>query len=123
MTLFRLFTTTEFLSAQQILSLFSRLAGKLQQQVQVMEQDVLAVEEQVNFTSASDSVLSSLHHISHPIQVVDQYNVCNLVTCEGLLQVLCEGSELEVPAPAVRMKAPNIAVHLEVEDSCPCSLK
>ena len=123
MTRFRLFTTTEFLSAQLTLSLFSRLAGKLQQQVQVMEEDVLAVEEQVNFTSASDSVLSSLHHISHPIQVVDQYNVCTLVTCEGLLQVLCEGSEMEVPAPAVRRKAPYIAIHLEVEDSCPCSLK
>ena len=62
---------------------------------------MLDVEEQVNFTSSSDSVLSSLRHISHPIQVVDQYNVCALVTCEGLLQVLCEESELEVPAPAV----------------------
>ena len=84
---------------------------------------MLAVEEQVNFTSASDSMLSSLHHISHPIQVVDQYNVCGLVTCERLLQVLFEGSELEVPAPAARRKAPYIAVHHEVVDSCPCSLK
>ena len=84
---------------------------------------MLAVEEQVNFTSANDSVLSSLHHISHPIQVVDQHNVSALVTCKGLLQVLCEWSELEVPAPAVRRKAPYIAVHLEVVDSCPCSLK
>ena len=83
---------------------------------------MLAVDKQVNLTSASDSVLLSLH-ITHPNQVVDQYNVCALVTCEGLLQVLCEGSELEVPAPAVRMKAPYIAVYLEVVDSCPCSLK
>ena len=85
---------------------------------------MLSVEEQVNFTSASDSVLSeSLHHISHPIQVVDQYNVCDLVKCEGLLQVLCEGLELEIPAPAVRRKVPYITVNQAVVDSCPCSLK
>ena len=84
---------------------------------------MLSVEEQVNFTSASDSVLSSVHHISHHIQVVDQYNVCALVKCEGLLQMLCEGLELEVPTLAVRRKAPYIAVLQEVVDSCPCSLK
>ena len=84
---------------------------------------MLAVEEQVNFTSARDPGLSSLHHISHTIQVVDQYNVCTLVKCKGLLQMLCEGLELEVPAPAVRRKAPYIAVLQEVVDSCPCLFK
>ena len=97
MTLFRLFTLQQnfFLYNKFCLS-FHVWQGKLRQQLQVMEQDVLAVEEQVNFTSARDSVLSSLHHISHPIQVVDQYNVCALVKCKKLLQVLCEGLELEV---------------------------
>ena len=59
------------LFAQQISS-FSRLAAKsCQQEAQVTEQDVLAVEEQVNFSTARDTVLSS-PHITHPI-VVDQY--------------------------------------------------
>ena len=123
MTRFRLFMRTEFLSAQHILSLFSCLAGKLRQQVQVMEQDVLAVEEHANFTSARDSVLSSLHHISHPIQVIDQYNVCAFVKCKRLLQVLFEGLELEVPATVVRRQGPYISVLREIVDSCPCSLK
>ena len=51
----------ERLFAQQISS-FSRLAAKAwQQEVQVTKQDVLAVEEQVNFSTARDTVLSSPH--------------------------------------------------------------
>ena len=108
-------------------SFFSRLAAKLsQQEVQVTEQDVLAAEEQVNFSAARDSVLSSLH-ISHPI-VVDQYDLCALVKSKGvkklkvgLLQVLCESLELEVPVPAVRRKAPYLALLQELVNCCSCS--
>jgi len=54
------------------------LAAKAcQQEVQVTEQDVLPVEEQVNYSTARDTVLSS-PHITHPI-VVDQYDLCALV--------------------------------------------
>ena len=71
----KLFAVTEILSAQQISSYFSRLAAKAcQQEVQVTEQDVLAVEEQVNFSTARDT----FPHITHPI-VVDQYDLCALV--------------------------------------------
>ena len=67
----------ERLFAQQISS-FSRLAAKAcQQEAQVTEQDVLAVEEQVNFSTARVTVLSS-PHITHPI-VVDQYDLCAFV--------------------------------------------
>ena len=68
----------ERLFAQQISSFFSRLAAKAcQQKVQVTEQDVLAVEEQVNFSTARDTVLSS-PHITHPI-VVDHYDLFALL--------------------------------------------
>ena len=71
----KLFAVTEILSAQQISSFFSRLAAKgCQQEVQVTEQDVLAVEEQVKFSTAWDT----FPHITHPI-VVDQYDLCALV--------------------------------------------
>ena len=71
----KLFAVTEILSAQQISSFFSRLAAKgCQQEVQVTEQDVLAVEEQVNFSTPRDT----FPHITHPI-VVDQYDLCSLV--------------------------------------------
>ena len=71
----KLLAVTEILSAQQISSFFSRLAAKgCQQEVQVTEQDVLAVEEQVNFSTARDT----FPHITHTI-VVDQYDLCALV--------------------------------------------
>ena len=74
----RLFVVTKFLSAKQVSSFFSRLAAKAcQQEVHVTEQDVLAVEEQVNFSRARDTVLSS-SHITHPI-ALDQYDLCALV--------------------------------------------
>lgn len=98
----RLFLVEEFLSPHQISSFFSRMAAKVRQQP-VTDQDVLAVEEQVNFCSARESVLSSLQ-ICHPI-VVDQYDICALVKSKAvkklkvaLLQVLCESLELQVPS-------------------------
>ena len=67
----------------------------------VTDEDVLAVEEQVNFCSARDSVLSPLQ-ICYPM-VVDQYDICALVKSKALkklkvslLQFLCESLELEV---------------------------
>ena len=74
----KLFAVTEFLSSHQVPIFFSRLAAKAcQQEVQVTEQDVLAVEEQVNFSTARDTVLSS-PYITNPI-VVDQHNLCALI--------------------------------------------
>ena len=65
----RLFAATEFLSAQQISSFFFRLAAKARQkEVQVKEQDAFTVEEEVNFSTDRDRVLSSLH-VTHPIVV------------------------------------------------------
>ena len=52
----RLFLVEEFLSLQQISSFFSRMAAKARQQP-VTEQDVLAVEEQVNFSSAISAIV------------------------------------------------------------------
>ena len=60
----------------------------------VTEQDALAVEEEGNFATARDRVLSSLR-VTHPI-VVDQYDLCALVKSKevkklrvSLLQVFC----------------------------------
>ena len=121
----RLFLVEEFLSPQQISSFFSRMAAKVRQQP-VTDQDVLAVEEQVNFCLARDSVLSSLQ-ICHPI-VVDQYDICALVKSKAvkklkvaLLQVLCESLELQVPSPQVRRKAPYVALLQNLVNSCSCS--
>ncbi|CAH3169232.1 unnamed protein product, partial [Porites lobata] len=113
---------------EQVSSFFSRLALKVrQQQVEVSEEDALAVEEQSNFATAKENVLSSLQ-LRHPI-VVDQYNVCSLVnnksefrkTKVALLQHLCERLELNTPVPAVRRKAPYVELLEEVVNSCCCN--
>ena len=123
----RLFGVLEFLTPQQVSSFFSRLAAKLrQQQVEVTPQDIIAVEEQSNFSLARANVLSTLH-VRHPI-VVDHYDVCSLVrnktefkkTKVGMLQYFCQSLELGVPVPAVRRKAPYLALLEELADSCPC---
>ena len=73
-----MFAATEILSAQQISLFFFRLAAKVRQkEMQVKEQDARAVEEEVNFSTDRDRVLSSLH-VTHPI-VVDQYDMRALV--------------------------------------------
>ena len=123
----RLFVVTEFLSAQQISSFFSRLAAKARQkEVQVTGQDALVVEEEVILFTARDRVLSSLH-VTHPI-VVDQYDLCALVKSKeikklkvGLLQVLYESLDLQAPIPPVRRKAPYVSLLQGVVESCSCS--
>ena len=123
----RLFGVSEFLPPQQVFSFLSRLASKLrQQQLEVTPLDILAAEEQSSFSLARANVLSTLHE-RHPI-VVDHYDVCSLVgnktefkkTKVGMLQYLCQSLELEVPVPAVRRKAPHLALLEELVDSCPC---
>ena len=123
----RLFAVTTFLSAQQISSFFSRLAAKARKkEAHVTEQDALAVEEEVNFPTARNRVLSSLN-VTHPI-VVDQYDLCALVKSKeikklkvGLLQVLCESLDLQAPIPPVRKKAPYVSLLQELVESCSCS--
>ena len=123
----RLFGVSEFLTPQQVSSFFSHLAAKLrQQQLEVTPQDILAAEEQSNFSLARTNVLSTLH-VRHPIGV-DHYDVSSLLgnktkfkkTKVGILQYLCQSLELEVPAPTVRRKAPYLALLEELVDSCLC---
>ena len=97
----RLFAATEFLSAQQISSFFLRLAAKARQkEVQVKEQDARAVEEEVNFSTDRDRVISSLR-VTYPT-VLDQYDLCAVVKSNeirnlkaSLLQVVCESLDLQ----------------------------
>ena len=66
----RLFCASEFLTPQQVSSYFSRLAAKRRQQQaqEVTPQDVLAAEEQINFSLARAEVISNLQ-VRHPIVV------------------------------------------------------
>ena len=60
----RLFTASEFLTAQQVASFFSRMAAKIKQQTTpeetLSDQDILAMEDEQNFCSAKDFVMAAL---------------------------------------------------------------
>lgn len=120
----KLFSSSEFLSVQQVSSYFSRLAAKGRQQL-VSEQDQCAAEEEENFCTARESVLLTLD-LQHPI-IYDQFNVCTLVQDNklsklkvGMLQIICQALSLETPVPAVRKKAPYIALLEDVVNKCSC---
>ncbi|XP_078372779.1 uncharacterized protein LOC144656433 [Oculina patagonica] len=121
----KLFSSSEFLTVQQVTSFFSRLAAKRRQQL-ATEEDVCAATEEENFCTARESVLSSLD-LQHPI-TYDQFNICALVRESKLnklkvamLQVICEALNLETPVPAVKRKAPYTALLVDAVSKCSCS--
>ena len=121
----RLFRVSEFLTAQQISSFFSRLAAKSRNNIS-MDDDIRAFEEETNFNATRQDILSHFQ-MEHPI-VYDQYNICTLVSKGtlknmklGLLQSLCENFELETPAKRVRSKAPYLSLLEQMVSSCSCS--
>ena len=121
----RLFIPSEFLTVSQVTSFFSRLAAKARHQLLSSEDDILAAEEELNFSTARQDILATIQ-ADHPI-VFDQYNICNMVgnnTLQKLklsmLQVLCEKFELEPPSTGRRRKAPYIALLTELVAGCSC---
>lgn len=121
----RLFRVSEFLTAQQVSSFFSRLAAKSRNNIP-MDDDIRASEEETNFYTARQDILSHLQ-LEHPI-VYDQYDICTEVSKGtlknlklGLLQSLCESFELETPAKRVRSKALYVSLLEQMVSSCSCS--
>lgn len=122
----RLFKVSEFLTAQQITSYFSRLAAKVRQQLP-NDPDIQASEEEVNFTIARDLAIESIT-LQHPI-VYNQYDICTMVKNDTLndlklvlLQCICQNLELDVPLKPIRRKVPYIALLKEAVSQCTCQL-
>lgn len=119
----RMFVISEFLTAQQIKSFFSRQAAKKS----ASDSDILAAQEETNFNNAQQAILSSFH-IRHPI-VFDQYDVCAMVKNDSLnklkltvLKTLCNNFDLHLKDPKdSRKKAPYIALLKEMVATCQCS--
>lgn len=121
----RLFHSSEFLTVTQVTSFFNRLAAKVRQQMVPTEDDIRAAEEESNFCEARQEILTSIQ-ADHPI-TFDQYNICSMVRDNtlkklklGMLQLLCEKFELEVPSTSQRKKAPYIALLDELVAGCSC---
>ena len=94
-----LFTVSEFLTAQQVASFFSRMAAKVKQQITpeetLSDQDILAMKDEQNFCSAKEFVMAALY-LQHSISY-DQYEICSMVKDKtlgklklGVLKLMCE---------------------------------
>ena len=82
----RLFTSSEFLTTQQITSYFTsyftRLSATVRQQTH--EVDIAAIEDKINFSAAREHVMATIT-IQHPI-IFDQYNICAMAEEDTLKQ-------------------------------------
>ena len=123
----RIFNVAEFLSPQQISSYFSRLAAKIRKQLPD-DCDVQASEEEITFTMARNLALETIS-LQHPI-VFDQFDICTMVKNDtlkklklGMLQSICQNLELNVPVPAIRRKAPYLALLGEAVSQCTCQIR
>ena len=122
----RQFGTSEILTAQQISSFFSRLAAKARKGI-VTDDDLRAAEEEQDFNSARENILSLLQ-VQHPI-VYNQYDICSMVKKGTLknfklemLKLICESFELDVSSTKpIRKKAPYISLLTEMVEGCSCT--
>ena len=120
----RLFAVTEFLSAQQISSFFSSLAAKVRQkEVQVTEQDALAVRRrgQLLYRQRQSAFVPSCHSpcCGRSVRLVclgKKQRIKKLKV--GLLQVLSVTLDLQAPIPPVQRKAPYFSLLQGSVKSC-----
>ena len=120
----RLFQSSEFLTASQIASYFSRRNAAARQQ-DLDELDIQASEEETNFTTTRDGAATA-SQIQHPI-TYDQFDLCSMVKGDTLktlklpmLQSVCEGLGLDVPQPPVRRRAPYMELLKDITQNCSC---
>ena len=120
----RLFKPMEFLTEQQITSIFGRLAAKVRQQLFATDEDICVAEE-VSFRKAREEILADIN-LEHPI-VFDQYNICALVRDNsstkfklGLLQILCEKFNLKTSITDRRKKSSYVGALIGFVNGCLC---
>lgn len=119
----RLFQSSEFLTASQVASFFSRQSAAVRQR-DPGELDVQASQEETNFSQAKEAVTNI--QLQHPL-VYDQYDLCAMALDDTLkllklpmLQRVCEDLGLDVPMKPVRKKAPYLALLKDITCKCTC---
>lgn len=129
----RLFTSSEFLTSQQVASYFSRLASKRtlkdhereeeDSDVEIDQRE--AAENEYDFSGLRNDVLEQLA-ISHPIYY-DCYNLCELIKngkisnfAIPVLQDICRHFDIPVVDITKRRKAPYVDRIVAYCKDCPC---
>lgn len=121
----RLFSISEFLTAQQITSFFSRLSVKARQHLVATNEDVAAAQEEINFDATRQEILLTLD-LQHPI-VYDQYNLCAMVSGDKLkglklplLKLICEKFDIEIRGADRRKLLPHVEAIKTMVFGCSC---
>lgn len=126
----RMFTRSEFLTAQQITSYFSRLAAKRKIQgdhtVQTeSDSDDESAEVEMDFSDLRGEILENIQPV-HPISF-DNYNLCEMMGqaklskfAVAMLNRICVNFEIPVDDIKVHKKAPYISRIEEFLKKCSC---
>lgn len=126
----RMFTRSEFLTAQQITSYFSRLAAKRKIQgdhtVQTeSDSDDESAEVEMDFSDLRGEILENIQPV-HPISF-DNYNLCEMMGqaklskfAVAMLNRICVNFEIPVDDIKVHKKAPHISRIEEFLKKCSC---
>ena len=121
----RLFKSTEFLTSRQISSYFSRPSVTTLQQTLTHEADLTTIEDEINFSAARDQVIATVT-LQHPI-TFDQYDICAMAEEDtlkslkvSLLQMICQGLNLDIPDQPIRRKALYLNLLKEAISNCSC---
>ena len=128
----RLFTSSEFLTSQQVASYFSRLASKRTLKDQEREEEDSDVEIDQREAAENEDDFSGLRSdipeqlaISHPIYY-DYYNLCELIKNAKIsnfaipvLQDICRHFDIPVADITKRRKAPYVDRIVAYCKDCP----
>ena len=121
----RLFSSNEFLSAQQIQSFFSRMASKLRQAAGINDSDVRAAQYEQEFCYTRQVVLDEVQS-QHPI-AYDNFNLCDMHKKRSLktlsiamLKIVCEYFGVCTDGFHARCKGEYISELEELIKACSC---
>lgn len=121
----RLFSSNEFLSAQQIQSFFSRMASKLRQVAGIIDPDIRAAQYEQEFCYTRQVVLDEVQ-LQHPI-AYDNFNLCDMPKERSLktlsiamLKIVCEYFGVCTDGFHARRKAEYISALEELIKACSC---
>ena len=123
----RLFDSTEFLTAQQVASFFSRLAAK--KTTDEDEDHTAHLQRENHSQEMRDNIVTSMSiQNAHPI-VYDSFNICELVQKSKLasfsiklLQEICASFGLDISNIKIKRKQPYINILRELVKGCKCQL-
>lgn len=130
----RLFDSTEFLTAQQFASFFSRLAAKKTTDEDTEDDDededhTAHLQRENHLQEMRDNIVTSMSiQNAHPI-VYDSFNICELVQKSKLasfsiqlLQEICSSFGLDISNIKIKRKQPYINILRELVKGCKCQL-